>query len=511
MFVASLLRRSVARWPDRIAIVDGRRRITYRELGERVTRLAHALLGLGLVPGDRVIDLQRNAATYIETDLACALARLVRVPVNTRLTPTEWAYIAQDCGARAIVHGSDFAEAVEELATQLGERPICVRVDGKGSGSDYEELLARASANPLNSRGNPGDMVSLNYSSGTTGQPKGCVRTSRNRFASTVDILGSLLEAQLGPDDVFLHAGPITHASGLFVLPHLAVGATQVVMPRFDPEEVLAALAVHGVTGTVLVPTMLERVVAVLAEAHGSDPLAPLRRMLYAGAPMAPDRIATADSMLGNRLIQFYGLVEAIPPITILNRADHTDARLRGSAGRPALGVAVEVVDGEDAPVGIGDVGELTIGGDHVMDGYWQNEESTVKTVVNGWLRTGDMARVDAYGYVFLVDRKADMIITGGYNVMPREIELIIGEDPAVAEVAVVGLPDADWGEAVTAFVVPSAGAEIDIERLRGLCAAGLSSFKKPKRIEVVGQLPKSSTGKVARSALKATIKDSAP
>jgi acyl-CoA synthetase (AMP-forming)/AMP-acid ligase II len=503
MFVASMLRRSAAAWPDRVAIVDGERRVTYRELADRVARLATGLRALGLEPGDRVVDLQYNAATYIETDLACAVARLVRVPVNTRLTVDEWRYIVDDCGARAIVHGAEFTDVAVELASGAGEPPLRIAVGGGPPGLGYEELIERAAPGAEGLTGRPGDIVSLNYSSGTTGRPKGCIRTSRNRFASTVDILTSLFDGRLGAGDVFLHAGPITHASGLFVLPHLAVGATQVVLPRFDAELAVAAMEAHGVTGTVLVPTMLERVVAVLADRGEPEPLPALRRVLYAGAPMRPERIAAANAVLGDRLVQFYGLVEAIPPLTVLGRADHAEPALLSSAGRPVLGVAVTVTGPDGEPVPMGEVGELAIGGDHVMDGYWDNPDSTVKAVVDGWLRTGDMARLDERGYVFLVDRKADMIITGGYNVMPREVELVIAEDPAVAEAAVVGLPDPDWGEAVTAFVVAAPGASVDVERLRDLCAARLSGFKKPKRIVVVDDLPRSSTGKVARGALK--------
>lgn len=499
MFVSTLLERAALRWPDRTAIVDGDVRLTYRELHARVGRLANALHGLGLQPGDRVLDIQKNAHTYVETDLAFAAAGLVRVPVNVRLTPAEWSYIAGNAGARGVVYGADFADAVAELE---GPRTV-VRVGGDGPGRDYEALLADASPTPPRRWPTPQEIVSLNYSSGTTGRPKGCIRTQANRHASAQDMLLGLFEGALGADDVFLHAGPLTHASGLFLLPHLAVGATQVLMRRFDEEEVRRMLEQDGITGTVLVPTMLERVLATF-ERDAPAELPALRRVAYAGAPMAPERIAVADRLLSGRLVQFYGLVEAIPPLTVLSPQDHRDPELRRSAGRPVPGTAVAVVgdDGEALPAG--ERGELVIGGEHVMGGYWADDEATVKTVERGWLHTGDVAWQDERGYVYLVDRKADMIITGGFNVMPREIELVLGEAGGIAEVAVVGLPDPTWGEAVTAFVVPQDGAAVDADALLAHCAERLSGFKKPKRIEVVDELPKASTGKVSRSALKA-------
>ncbi|MGH2945016.1 MAG: AMP-binding protein [Solirubrobacteraceae bacterium] len=502
MFVSTLLARAAARWPERTAVVDGDIRLTYRELAARVLRLANGLAGLGLEPGDRVLDLQRNGHTYVETDLACAVAGVVRVPVNVRLTPAEWSYIAANAGARGLVYGEEFEDAVGELLDLPGLK-VCVGIGGGGPGWDYEDLLSRSSATAPSHREAPDDIVSLNYSSGTTGKPKGCIRTAANRHASTVDTLLSIYEGTLAGDDVFLHAGPLTHASGLFVLPHIAVGATQLILRRFDAEEVRGTLESSRVTATVLVPTMLERLLATFG---GEEPprLPALRRLAYAGAPMPPDRIARAHDLLAGRLVQFYGLVEAIPPLTVLSPADHDVEHLRASAGRPVLGAALDVVDEAGRSLPLRQPGELMVGGLHVMDGYWADEEATVKSVRDGWLHTGDIAWLGEDGYVRLVDRKADMIITGGFNVMPREVELVLGEADGVAEVAVVGLPDPAWGEAVTAFVVPAAGATLDSSGLLEHCAARLSGFKKPKRIEIVSDLPRASTGKVSRSALRA-------
>jgi acyl-CoA synthetase (AMP-forming)/AMP-acid ligase II len=502
MFVASLVRSAANRWRSRVAVVDGARTIRYDELHDRVARLANALTGLGLRPGDRLLDVQANSHTYLESDLACAVAGVVRVPVNVRLTLEEWSYIAANSGARALIFGEAFAERAAALvATSAFD--VCIRVGAEGPGLDYELVLADGSRRLPERRPSAQEVVSLNYSSGTTGRPKGCIRTAANRFVSMSDMLTTLYGGALTADDVFLHAGPMTHASGLFVLPHLAVGASQVLLDHFDAERVRDMLLASPITGTILVPTMLERLLATLSDEARPGEFASLKRLAYAGAPMAPDRILAAHERLPGRLTQFYGLVEAIPPITVLPPEEHDSERLRSSAGSPPPGVDLQVLDETGQVCAPGETGELVVGGLHVMGGYWADDEATLKTLDDGWLHTGDLAFLDEEGHVFLVDRKGDMIITGGYNVMPREIENVLAELSGVAEVAVVGIPDPMWGQAVTAFVVASAGVELDADALYSHCAQRLSSFKKPKRIEIVDELPKSSTGKISRSTLR--------
>jgi acyl-CoA synthetase (AMP-forming)/AMP-acid ligase II len=499
--VGSILERTASLYPDRPAVIDGDRTIAYRELDERVNRLANAMLGSGLKPGDRVIDLQHNAHQYIEADLALSRAGLVRVPVNTRLTSADWAFIANDSKARGLIYGKGFAGAAEELLGRLGGLDVVVGVE-KGPGLDYEDLIGAASPDPIRVRRPRSELVSVNYSSGTTGRPKGCMRTIGNRLASTVDILVNLFEGGLDSTDVWLHAGPITHASGLFVLPHVAVGACQVVLPAFDPMEAVRLVARHHVTGTVWVPTMIERVIA--HDLSGSD-LSSLLRVAYAGAPMAPDRVRAANEILSGRMVQFYGMVEAIPPLTVLTQRDHQahreHARL-GSAGRPCLGVELDIIGEDGASVAAGDVGELVVGGEHVMAGYWGMEEATGKALRDGRLWTGDMAWRDDGGYVTIVDRKNDMIISGGYNVYPREVEDLLKTDPSVADAVVLGVADPDWGQAVTAAVVVRPGMAADRDRLLALCRQNLAQFKRPKRIDFVESIPQTPAGKTDRKAI---------
>lgn len=504
--IESLVLGSAARWPDRVAVVDGDRQLTFAQLGDRVSRLANALIGLGLEPGDRVLDVQLNSHTYVESDLACALAGVVRVPVNTRLSEREVLHIAGDSGARGLFIGPEFGDLGATLA-DVAALDLVIGVGGaerNGGGHGYEDLLARARPAPPGRSLAPADLVAIHYSSGTTGAPKGCMRTVRNRLASAGAVLTGIT-GRLTPEDACLHAGPLTHASGLFMLPHLASGSKQVLMRKFDVERVPELIREQRVTSTVMVPTMVERLCAEVERLgpQAGGRLRSLRRVAYAGAPMPPERIAAANEILGGRLVQFYGMVEAIPPLAVLQPEDHGEPGLLRSAGRPVLDVSLRIVDEEGRPAGPGEPGELLVGGDHVMAGYWSNAEATTKSLRDGWLRSGDIASSDERGYLYLLDRRADMIISGGFNVMPREIEEVLSTHGAVREVAVVGVPDRDWGEAVVACVVAeSPGPDLEAE-LRRLCAERVAAFKKPKRIEFLDALPRNPTGKLSRKLLR--------
>lgn len=467
-------------------------------------RLANALLGLGLEPGDRVLDVQLNSHTYVESELACAMAGLVRVPVNTRLSEREVRHIADDSGARGMLIGPEFGELGAGLAEE-GPVDLVIGVGGAerdSGGHAYEDLLASSRPAPPERSLAPADLVAIHYSSGTTGAPKGCMRTVRNRLASAAAVLTGIT-GRLTPEDVCLHAGPLTHASGLFMLPHLVSGAKQVLMRKFDAERVPGLIEEQRVTSTVMVPTMVERLCAEVERRAGGGALESLRRVAYAGAPMPPERIAVANEILGGRMVQFYGMVEAIPPLAVLQPEDHGEPGLLRSAGGPVLGVSMRILDEEGRPVAPGETGELLIGGDHVMAGYWSNAEATTKSLRDGWLRSGDIARADERGYLYLLDRRADMIISGGFNVMPREVEGLLSTHHAVREVAVVGVPDREWGEAVVACVVAATpGPDLEGE-LQRLCAQRLAAFKKPKRFEFLEELPRNATGKLSRKLLR--------
>ncbi len=504
MDVGRLVARAARRYASRVALDGPQGRLTFAEVGARTSQLARGLLALGLQPGDRVLDLQTNGTTYVETDFGISTAGLTRVALNYRLHPDDWVHIALDCQAKALIYDGRFAGELGALADAV-EHLVVI---GDGDGLPYERLLAAQSDAPLLLSCDPDSLVSLNYSSGTTGKPKGAMRTHRNRFASLVNMDVDVLGEAPDGGDVYVHAGPITHTSGLFVLPFFAAGAAQIILPTWDPEALIDAIENRGATHTALVPTMVSRLLAL----PGCDPirLRGLKMLGYAGAPMPAEQIRLTLERVTPHLVQYYGLVEAIPPVTVLDAAAHLAGvteypELLDSAGRPCLGVEVLVVDENGEAVPTGEVGEVVTRGDHVMGGYWASEgrDDLSKAVVDGWLHTGDLGRVDADERLYLVDRKGDMIISGGYNIYPREVENVIAEVEGVHEVAVVGAPDPDWGQRVTALYSVHPGAVVTPEEVLEYCRARMASYKKPKDVRLVTEFPLNATGKIAKKVLR--------
>ncbi|MGH8870192.1 MAG: class I adenylate-forming enzyme family protein [Actinomycetes bacterium] len=518
MDVGQLVQRAAHRFADRVALEGPEGLRTFAELGDRVTRIARGLQGLGLQPGDRLLDLQTNSLTSVETDLAIRAAGLVRVALNHRLHPDDWARIADDSGAAALVYDARFADATEALRDGVGaSRVVAVGAGDTGGagGTPLHRLVEASSSGPLPALDDTA-LCGLHYSSGTTGYPKGAQRTHRNWFASVVNMTTDVLGGPPTATDVYAHAGPVTHTSGLFLLPFLVAGARQLVMPRWDAEEFLDAVRHRGVTHAAMVPTMVARLLALPEVDRGAT--AGLKMLGYAGAPMPVEQMRQAYDRLTPHLVQYYGLVEAIPPVTLLDAEDHArglfdSPDLLTSAGRPALGVEIAVRDDLGVPLPPGEVGEVVTRGDHVMRGYWRagERDDLGKSVVDGWLHTGDLGRLDASGRLWLVDRKGDMIISGGYNIYPREVEDVIAEVPGVAEVAVVGMDDPDWGQRVTALYTAADGASVSAEDVLAHCATRLASYKKPKDVRRVDAFPLNATGKIAKTVLRERLRDEAP
>jgi acyl-CoA synthetase (AMP-forming)/AMP-acid ligase II len=503
MDVGTLVTRAARRFADRIAVDGPSGVLTFAELGERVVRLANALLGVGLRSGDRVLDLQTNSISYLESDLAIRSAGLARVALNHRLHTSDWERIATDSGARALVYDGRFADQTEALRDHVDH----VFVVGDGPGTPYEGFLHEGSTEVL-APVDPDALCGLHYSSGTTGHPKGAQRTHRNWFASVVNMTHDVLGSVPDHDDVYVHAGPMTHTSGLFILPFLVAGARQIVLPSWDPETFIEAVTDRGATHTALVPTMVARLLAT--PGIDRETFANLRMLGYAGAPMPPEQMRQASERITPSLVQYYGLVEAIPPVTVLDATDHArglfdQPELLTSAGRPALGVEIRVVDEEGQPVRTGETGEVVTRGDHVMDGYWNADkrEDLAKSIRDGWLRTGDLGRLSEDGHLWLVDRKGDMIISGGYNIYPREVEEVVAEVPGVAEVVVMGIRDTDWGQRVVAVVTARSGAAVDETTVIEHCGRRMASYKKPKEVRVIESFPLNSTGKIAKQILR--------
>lgn len=511
MDVGTIVARSMRRYRDRIALVGPDGTKTYGEVGARIFQLARALRALGLKSEDRVLDLQSNQNTYIETDLGISSAGLCRVALNYRLHPNDWVRITKDCGAKVLILDAKFWDDAAPVR-ELVEHIIVINGDAPGA-LPYEKFLAKESTEPLRIDISPDTLVSLNYSSGTTGNPKGAIRTHRNRLASLGNIVTDIFGRTPNENDIWVHAGPVTHTSGLFVLPFFTFGARQVIHAKYEPELLLEEIESRGANATALVPTMVARLLTL--DGITPERFKNLKMLGYAGAPMPPEQIRECFENITTHMIQYYGLVEAIPPVTVLSEADHRlglekTPEVLTSAGNPCTTVEIKIVDDDGKEVANGEIGEVITRGDLVMRGYYGaagSDPNVTKVVRDGWLHTGDLGRLDSDNRLYLVDRKGDMIISGGYNIYPREIEDVIAEVAEINEVAVLGAPDKEWGQRVTAFVSLKPNSALDEEsvvtKILEHCKSKMASYKKPKDVFVVKEFPLNSTGKISKKILK--------
>ncbi len=500
MNLTATLLRSARRLPHQPAVAEhGRASHTYAELAARVLRLAAGLQKLGVAAGDRVALAMKNCAQYVELLYACWAAGACAVPVNVKLHPRELAFILDDAGARLCFVTADIDTAATEAARSAG-RTTYVDVDHP----DYARLFVDAQP-PVAELGADA-LAWLFYTSGTTGRPKGVMLTHRNLLAMTLNYLADVDHAQAG--DHLLHAAPMSHGSGLYAIPNVAAGATQLIAESrgFEPDEIDEVLSITARVKFFAAPTMVMRLADQLrGDARG------LKLIVYGGGPMYVADCLRALDRFGPRLAQIYGQGESPMTITVLPRAEHEGdrgsahlARL-GSVGRAQTGVAVAVVDADDRALPADETGEVVVRGDVVMAGYLNNADATAKALAGGWLHTGDLGRLDDLGYLTLVDRSKDLIISGGSNIYPREVEEALLTHPGVREVAVIGEPDADWGENVVAVAVVKPGTDADA--LDAHCLQQIARFKRPKRYVFVDELPKNATGKVLKRELRETLK----
>jgi long-chain acyl-CoA synthetase len=476
----------------RTAVVDGDRTLSFAEVDERANRLANALLADGMVPGDRVAVLVGNRLEWFDATFGLAKAGLIRTYVNPRSSPAEVAYQLSDAGVSAVVLAGEYRQLLGDADSDA------VRVIEIGEG--YEKWLAASEPHRPDVPAAEDDVLAIQYSSGTTGRPKGIIHTHGNYLAF---IRGMVAELEFDEDKVFLHAAQMSHVGGAFSYMCLARGSMQVLHRGFDPRTLIDALSRHRVTTTMLVPTMLYALLDAVADGAEIDP-STLDTVIYVSAPMAPDRIERCLEVLGPVLVQTYGSSEALGGVTFLSKRDHAEGgSLLASAGRAALIGELRVVDEEGVEVAQGQVGEVVVRGDHVTPGYWNRPDAMSDSFDDdGWLHTNDLARVDERGYLYLLDRKKDLIISGGFNVYPVEVENALLAHPDVAEAAVFGVPDTRWGEAIRAVVRAAPATRED--DLRRWCRERLASYKVPKAIDVVtDELPKNSSGKVLRRALR--------
>lgn len=516
--VATLLERAYREYADRPAVIDPEGPTTsYRELGDLVHRLSNGLTQLGVQPGDRVLVLIGNVPAFFPIDQSLWVSGFVRSTLSVRLHVREVSFIAEDCQARAIIADEEWAAKIaadRALFPNLGYLIVTGRgIDGVLA-DDVEidgavplvSLIESSPQDPPAYSPLPSDPAAIVYTSGTTGAPKGATHSHANWVAHIRNMVAEL--PPIHNTDVLLHVAPLSHFSGYITPTFCSRGGANVPLPSFDPPGALKAIAEYSISVVALVPTMLN--LLLLEQEENPVDTSTLRTVLYGGSPIAPDRLVRAVKQFGEVFIQVYGSSEIPMPLTALAQRDHAfdptqppPARLR-SAGRPTPFVELRIVGLDGNPVGPGEQGEIQVRGDVVMLGYWGKEDQTREMIAeDGWASSGDIGIMDAEGYVTIVDRKTDMVITGGFNVYPREIENVISTLPQVQEVAVVGAPDERWGEAVRAAVVLRPGFDLTEAEVIETCRANLASYKKPQSVEFVAELPKTGSGKIMRRVLR--------
>jgi len=478
------------------ALVDGERTLTYGELFDRVDRLSHALAVRGLAKGDSLLAFLPNAHEAVECELAALASGFSWVTLTARLTWAEVRGVVVACRPKLVVTTPEGASKIVEGQRDLPLAPLPPLLV---TGPDYEALLAEHPPLAPSVDVGPEDVARLRYTSGTTGSAKAAVLPHRVYHASLDNLLHEL--APVTASDRALHVAPLTHGSGALLYPVLHEGGVNVLERHFDADAVLAAIEQHRITTLFTVPTMLSRLVS--AESFDARDLSSLRALIYGGAPMPSAQLDVAVQKIGRALHQIYGMTEAPWPITLLGPRDHFpgNPRLR-SVGRATTVCSVRAVGDGGVVVLPGTVGELQVSGRNVMSGYLDDAEGTREVLANGFLSTGDVGYLDGDGYVFIVGRQKDVIISGGFNVYAAEVEAAISADERVLETAVVGLPHDDWGELVAAVVVPKPGAPLAVSDVERLARSRLSGYKCPRRIEIAEDLPKNASGKIQKSEL---------
>jgi acyl-CoA synthetase (AMP-forming)/AMP-acid ligase II len=493
----ALIERACLLFDDAIAASDDHKAITFAALGERSARLAN---GLRAIAGDsaRVGLLMSNRVEFVEADVAIVRAGLTKLPLNPRLAAPEHRYMLEDAGVSVLLVDPDHADFGAEMRDALADLQTVLVLGESGT---YEAFLAEGSARSPGVRPGAGAPSSILYTSGTTGRPKGAVLSYSGRLASMVAMLTDELDIRAG--DVMAHVAPLSHGSGSKILTYLVRGAENRSFDRFDEERFLRLAADGEITSSFMVPTMIQR----LIDAHRGEDVSALRHITYGGAPMAAARIRMAMDLFGAIFVQVYGSCEAPHPVTLLPAALHArfrdDDHVLGSAGYEATMAEVRFVDRHGVEVPDGEKGEMIVRTPNLMSGYWGNPEATAQVLTDGSYRTGDIGYRDDRGFLTIVDRERDMIISGGLNVYPAEVEATILTHPDVIDVAVVGAPDESWGEIVKAFVVARPGSALTGDDVVAHCRANLAGYKKPRQVELVASLPKGSTGKILKRELR--------
>jgi long-chain acyl-CoA synthetase len=507
--IAEIYKQCHLEFADRQALRDDRRALSFGELGAQARRFGNALRGTGVAADARVVMIAPNSCDWVVADQGLALGGYTRVGVLPRLHASEVGQIAADIEPAAVLIDAEWlaANGTEWIPPQVSE--IVILGDNAEVAENhirFEDFIASGSEDELPDP-DPDSIVWVMYTSGSTGLPKGVLASQRSIGAM---LRNGRAEVEFRGDDVALHTAPVSHFTGSIHIAVGSVGGLNVLKPGFEAGEVIEIAAAGEVTVLPLVPTMITMVIEELGRrGAAAGGIGAVRMIPYAGSAIQPDRAAKARELFGDVMTQFYGASEAPLPITVLQPADHVDVAKEGglprlaSAGRRARHVGLEIVGEDGKALPAGETGEIKVSGEQVAPGYWRQPEASAEVFEDGWVRTGDVGMIDEDGFLFILDRRKDMIITGGFNVYPREVENAISTLDGVREVAVVGAPDERWGELITAVIATEPGAEVSAENVIEHCRASIGGFKVPKRVEFVDELPKSGVGKIQKVKIK--------
>jgi fatty-acyl-CoA synthase len=498
MIIGKVLAKRAATTPDREAVISRGKVFTFSQLNQRANRLANAFLSLGATPGHRVGLLMHNSNEFLETYFALSKIGTVLVPLNTRLSPEELDFILDDCDVDYFVYGQAFEPVVQTMAFPNKGRPMITTGPPVLTGTrGFEGFLAQGDPKEPAVPVDENDLNVIMYTSGTTGHPKGAMLTHKGMYSAGVDMLIGLHYQYpdrcliLGP---FFHSGSITPFIG-----HVVKGIASVIMDKFDPQEALGLMEKYRIQLMLGVTAIMKMMLNV--PGLTSYCLDAWKYAILPGSPLPFELIKEAHDRIGVLCQNLWGMTEMCGPGSFMNVEDIL--RKPESAGKPYFNVDLRIMSADGTELPPGQVGELFVRAPHVMLGYWNRPQATRDTIQDGWLHTGDLGYLDPEGFLYIVDRKKDMLVSGGENVYPAEIERVINEIPSVAEASVIGIPDEKWGEVPKAFVVALPGNALTAEAVAAHCRSKLAGYKVPKQIEFLDQLPRTPSGKVLKRKLR--------